>query len=260
MGQAKRRLERMRREQPWCIYCGGEAIGTSVDHMPPITMFDRRQRPKGLEFLACDDCHAGTRPLDQIAGALCRFYVQGNFGVALEEFQEAMAGVRNNFPDIIEEWQPLGEGDHPIVTEAKARLPLTKFALTSGPKTAALLSRFAARAAFALHVEACGRVVPKSGGAVVRWFTNAEFALHDEPSEITAILGTSQTLAQGTKSVRDQFEYASRLLTDRPASLHKAKFRTSFSLHALVDEDANELSKSLGPSGFEIVHPGFLKL
>jgi hypothetical protein len=79
----------MQSEQPWCVYCGKTSLGTSTDHMPPITVFDQRQRHKGLEFLACDDCHAGTRPLDQIAGFLCRLYVKGNFDVALRVFQQA---------------------------------------------------------------------------------------------------------------------------------------------------------------------------
>ncbi len=71
MGQAqqrKSRLARMLAEQPCCVYCGGERPGSSVDHMPPIGVCDDRLRPVGMEFIACKECHDGTRKPDQVAG------------------------------------------------------------------------------------------------------------------------------------------------------------------------------------------------
>jgi hypothetical protein len=46
------RFQRMQIEQPWCVYCGGIASGTSADHGPPRIAFDFKRRPKGLEFNA----------------------------------------------------------------------------------------------------------------------------------------------------------------------------------------------------------------
>jgi hypothetical protein len=253
-------LRRMKSEQPWCVYCGKTSPGTSVDHMPPITVFDKRQRHKGLEFLACDDCHAGTRPLDQIAGFLCRIYVKGNFSVALREFQQAGIAVRNNFPTLLEEWSPVGPGDAALVREARGHLPGTRFAMKSGPKTAMVLSRFAARAALALHYELCGNIVPKAGGAIVRWYTHAEIVTNKVfPPDFVSLLGKPQTLRQGAKSLAEQFEYSSKTSDDGLASVHMVIFRAAFSFHAVVDHDASRLVEALGAKQGDMFRPGFLK-
>ena len=64
MGQAKdkmRRLERMRQYQPFCVYCGGTTPIETIEHIPPISMFDHRFRPEGLEFGACYACNHNRR-------------------------------------------------------------------------------------------------------------------------------------------------------------------------------------------------------
>ncbi len=104
MGEAKRRMKRLQRMQndhPWCIYCGGTTHGTSIDHMPPITVCDLRLRPAGLEFLACNDCHEGTRKLDQIAGVICRSFLDATTEKAREEIKALMSGLANNQPEIL---------------------------------------------------------------------------------------------------------------------------------------------------------------
>lgn len=72
MGQAKdkmSRLERIRQHQPFCVYCGGTTPIETIEHIPPISMFDLRRRPKGLEFGACYACNHGSRH-DDIALAV----------------------------------------------------------------------------------------------------------------------------------------------------------------------------------------------
>ncbi len=55
---------------PCCIYCG--AVADTVEHMPPVTMFRRKQRPKGLEFSSCRRCNHGTSKSDLVASLLAR--------------------------------------------------------------------------------------------------------------------------------------------------------------------------------------------
>jgi hypothetical protein len=50
------------------FYCGGMNEATTIDHMPPITIFDHRQRPRGLESSACKPCNSGGRLAEQIVG------------------------------------------------------------------------------------------------------------------------------------------------------------------------------------------------
>jgi hypothetical protein len=77
MGEASQRKRRMHarlRAQPWCIYCGGVNEATTIDHMPPITIFDQRRRPRGLEFSACEPCNSGGRVAEKIVGLVTRMY------------------------------------------------------------------------------------------------------------------------------------------------------------------------------------------
>jgi hypothetical protein len=71
MGEAKRKRRRhaaVLAAHPWCIYCGGIHPADTIEHMPPIAMFDDRQRPRGLEFSTCRECNNGTRLSDTDAG------------------------------------------------------------------------------------------------------------------------------------------------------------------------------------------------
>jgi len=60
---------------PWCIYCGGSQPADTIEHMPPVMMFIRKQRPKGLEFPSCRECNNGTSKSDLVASLLGRLSV-----------------------------------------------------------------------------------------------------------------------------------------------------------------------------------------
>ncbi len=53
-----------------CIYCA--APHTTVEHMPPISMFRGRIRPYGLMFAGCAACNNGTGAADLVAGFIAR--------------------------------------------------------------------------------------------------------------------------------------------------------------------------------------------
>ena len=75
---------------PWCIYCGEIHSADTIEHMPPIAMFDGRQRPKGLEFLTCRDCNNGTRLSDMAASVLGRAYPDAQ---TPDELRRLLSGV-----------------------------------------------------------------------------------------------------------------------------------------------------------------------
>jgi hypothetical protein len=72
MGEAMANLSRLIRERdPICIYCSA-APSVDADHAPPKVIFTGKDRPKGLEFGVCKDCHEPTRAIDQIAAGYGR--------------------------------------------------------------------------------------------------------------------------------------------------------------------------------------------
>jgi hypothetical protein len=73
--------------------------------MPPIMMFDGRQRPKGLEFPICLECNNGTSQSDQVASLLGRVYPDSGSEQQQYEIKKLLRGVSNSVPGLLEEMQ-----------------------------------------------------------------------------------------------------------------------------------------------------------
>jgi hypothetical protein len=231
----------------------------SLDHMPPIAMFDNRHRPDGLVFLTCDDCHKGTRRADQVAGFLCRVYPDAKTRSAKLELRKIIRGIRNNAPEIALEWMPSARQRELAHRAGGAFADGGAGALNMGPKTNALMLRFAARAALALHYHRCNEIVPMKGGAFVRWYTNESLITGNYPDDFASMLPLPQSLQQSTKTQTGQFDYSSNATSEKDVSVHQMTFRLSLSFQAWVAKDAKvfERVEKLRPEN--LFRPGFLR-
>lgn len=263
MGQSRNRLLQMQSICPWCVYCGQRALGTTVDHMPPITIFNRRQRPKGLEFLACADCHQGTRILDQLASVYCRMYPGEASTIDYTEYNRLYAGIRNNFPNFDAEFEPTHDQNVAILA-TKDKFPGAATAFNIGPKVLPLMYKFAARVGYALHYELTKSIIPQTGGVLTRLFTNYHLATGEFPSDMTAMLGPARTLKQGSKTIGDQFRYKSWATERGDVTVHQAFFRLSFAIHVVAARNhdrlipTNKTADHLADIISRIFRPGFL--
>jgi hypothetical protein len=89
---------------PGCIYCAGAAIATTIEHMPPISLFEGRQRPKGLEFPACEVCNNGTGHSDLVAAMLARTWP--NSHMQRKDVRKILRAISNNVPGLLQEMNP----------------------------------------------------------------------------------------------------------------------------------------------------------
>lgn len=94
-----------------CCYCG--APSTTTDHCPPRSFFLGRKWPEGYEFPACNSCNQQARLDEQLLGVLTRVSVREDeaTGLARQEWQKLVEGVRNNQPEVVEEWLSLSRND-----------------------------------------------------------------------------------------------------------------------------------------------------
>ena len=102
-GQAKARQRahaKLLASHPACIYCAGANPATTIEHMPPIMMFDQRQRPKVLESPTCERCNHGTRLTDLVASLLDRVYPDSENDPDRKELKKLLIAVRNNVPGL----------------------------------------------------------------------------------------------------------------------------------------------------------------
>jgi hypothetical protein len=261
MGQAqqrKSRLTRMLAEQPWCIYCGGETPGSSVDHMPPIAVCDDRLRPVGMEFIACKECHDGTRKTDQVAGLFCRVYPNSTSPTARQEIAKIFAGLRNNQPEVFNELRPTRR-QLQFVRSATGVMADGGGAFNVGDNTNERIMQFGARAALALHYHLTGNIVPKTGLVWVVWHTNEQLIMGDFPEAFAAYLPPHQTLRAGHNTLEGQFDFSSRITDDNRMSAHMMTFRLSFAIQAAVALDAADFAASRAKKPELFFEPGFLR-
>src|SRR5262249_2041266 len=215
MGEAKlkrRRHAAILTAHPWCIYCGGTHAATTIEHMPPIAMFDDNQRPKGLEFPACRDCNNGTRLADAVASLLARAYPDAR---TPDDLERLLRGVRNNIPGLLEEMQVGGAGQalvHPNIPSMPGGAGILR---VDGPILRKHIHVFGAKLGLALHFEAHGLPVPPAGGVQPMFFTNVSALRGELPTEIIKLLPAPRTLKQGKREVADQFQYSWALTEER---------------------------------------------
>jgi hypothetical protein len=223
---------------PWCIYCGGKNAAQTIEHMPPIAMFDGRQRPKGLEFPTCRDCNHGTRLSDLVASLLSRVYPDAR---RPEELKGLLGGVANNVPGLIDEMLDVGVAEGVAALRQIPSPPTgTTVLRANGPILMRFMRVFGAKLGFALHYEAHELPVPPGGGVQPMFFTNVNAARGELPDEIIKLLPTPRTLRQGVREVSDQFQYSWRLTEEKRHSVFYAVFRSSFAIAAITALDRTE--------------------
>jgi hypothetical protein len=221
---------------PWCIYCGGTHPADTIEHMPPIAMFDARQRPKGLEFSTCHDCNNGTRVADMVASLLGRVYLDADPA----DLERLLRGVANNVPGLLQEMEVAKAGQEFARRDIPQMPPGVGVLRVDGPILTKQIAVFGAKLGLALHYEAHRQPVPPGGGVQPMFFTNVSALTGDLPVEIINLLPAPRTLQQGRREVSEQFQYSWALTEEGRHSVFYAVFRLSFAIAAVTAVDRSE--------------------
>lgn len=225
MGEAKQRKtfsQRIREDQPFCIFCGGETPSETVEHW--VATFSR--------MMPDAKTAAGRAEVKRLIDSALRIP-----GFAKEVYPEwNQLGVLKRYQNIA------------------PRLPSWNFVRLDGPIVARAFTIFASKLALALHTTMTGRILPPEGVITVQWYSNLDAYNGELPREFIAMCGPSRTLRQGNFQVGEQFRVASVVPDDSGyMSGHFASFRDSFGVLMFATERADELKNGWS------VSPGFLK-
>ena len=256
MGEAKNRRRyqaELLRKSPFCIFCGGDTPATTVDHVPAAVMFDGKQRPKGLEFPACEICNNNAKHSDLVAAWIGRLYPDSKTNEHSKDIPKILKGISNNIPGLLEEMK-MGRGAEKL---ARRKLPeeLDVGLVKVGQLAQKYMQVFSLKLGLALHHEVTGNILPKTGGISVRWFTNYEKFTGDFPEELTGFFGSSRTLVAGKNHVSDQFEYAWRIADNREFGIYFASFRMAFAVFAVVVTDPLMIQSPSGEEKWKVHSP-----
>jgi hypothetical protein len=236
MGQAKdkmRRRERMRQRQPFCVYCGGITSIETIEHIPPISVFDHRFRPQGLEFGACYACNHNSRLDDMALAVVSRCFPDPVGDELIEEARRHIAALLNNWPALSLEMLPSPRQ----VQMAQTAEGVAGALNAGGPLLNRAMDRIGLRLGLALHYNQTGLIVPQAGGVLVRWYTNYQERIGRFPEDLLRPLGSPQTLRQGKRSAEGQFEFSSLSMPEGSMSAHLSRFRQAFVIVSLVTMD-----------------------
>jgi hypothetical protein len=256
MGEAKRKLAAMLADRPGCIYCAGENVATTIEHMPPISVFEGRQRPKGLEFPACQPCNHNTGHADLVAAMLARFWPDAESEIQQKEAKKIIAAISNNIPGLLQEMN-VGRGGEKLMRKRHS-IPIEAHPMrVNGPIMTAHIETFAAKIGFALHYELRGAPVPAQGGVQPMWFTNVQALNGQIPSVLFEMLPSPSTLSQGKKSVGTQFKY-SYASGEQDHLLYFASFNESFAVAGVTALD-RAVYLERHASRFPIFAPGHFR-
>ena len=140
-----------------CIYCAGANRATTVEHMPPIAMFDSRWRPKGLEFPTCKECNHGTRLTDLVASLLGRVYPDSETDPSRKELKNLLSAVSNNVPGLLEEMLVDEAELYKAQRDIPNMPPGASVLRANGPILTRHMRTFGAKFGLALHFELTGR-------------------------------------------------------------------------------------------------------
>jgi hypothetical protein len=194
MGEAKNRTKRFLSEHPFCVFCGGHAQTTSIEHCPPRALFQNRQWPEGFEFPACDLCNQGSSKYDLIASLLARMDPFENKGDRDGKTRGLMLNLRQNDKDLFNRLFSKVNGD---------RVPITDEMHTAVGTLAKKLTK-------AIYFKQSKLIFPTDGNIFMNWFTN-EILLESRRIPIfdalQGITGSVPLLQRNGKYLNDQFQY-----------------------------------------------------
>jgi len=207
MGEANRRRltqKNLLASEPRCIYCS--AMPTSLEHMPPITIFKNRRRPKGMVYACCANCNNRTSGADLVASFMARLNLdtqQGDWQL-MENLAQRFA-LRKKAPGFLEE---LFESSHSRSVWRDRRGILTRYTelRAAGPRTRSYLNVFCAKFGMALYREHVGEALPLEGIVHTMWFTNAGLS-QTAMNNMLRILPGAALLSQGNIHSGSQFSY-----------------------------------------------------
>jgi hypothetical protein len=241
---------------PHCVYCGGP--NETVDHIPPIAMFDGRDRPPGLEFPCCRACNGGSKDTDAVIALLSRIYPDAATDPAMADLRKYGASVSRNMPDILLEMRASRNQERRALSDARVAAVAAGVMNVGGPLVSAHLVKFGAKFGLAMHSIATGNHVPPEGGVTSAIFSNMDVVKGSFPAQIVACFGTPQTLEQGIKRVGEQFQYNVVKIEGSNASAAFAMLRASFFFFTFSAEDVTKLSIA-ERAGARLFRPGAMK-
>lgn len=208
MGEARgksRRREEILHGEARCIYCS--ATPSTVEHMPPKSMFPNSHRLSGMEFAACLACNHSTRAADAAASFFARM-APTNVVNELEfaEARKLLRTLTSVAPTFIRELFDDRKATHVWAKGRDGFYGRKRRMEMNGPVTYALLRAFSAKLGMALYREHVGEPLPEGGMVFTQHYLNSGLQSQEAEAALS-ILPVLGQLTQGRQISGRLFNY-----------------------------------------------------
>lgn len=231
MGAATRHRREFLSKHPQCIFCGGHARATTIEHCPPRAMFQHRHWPEGFEFPACDSCNHGTNNHDLLVATFARMNPFEETGNADGKLEGMMLMVNKQFPGLLQRMMPSANearhhnrriGVNPEPGQTHQETGVVK--VTDEFHQA--VCELAKKLAKGVFYRDCGIIFPAHGCLLLNWFTNADlirdgkYVVFDILKEIS---GDAPPTVRSGVYLGNQFEYKFSLAPEKSIFILQAR-------------------------------------
>jgi hypothetical protein len=237
-------------QYPDCCFCGSLPRATTREHMPPKALFDASHRPDKLIMPACGECNHGTKIADLTASILSRWHMDLN-DRQRQDHQRLVGGVRNNNPELIDEWISLSLLDRlkakRHLREQGVPVPANAGLASIGPLTIRQMNLFSHKVVLGLYFEHFRKPIPNAGRLCAYWRTKEDMFRGGVPPMLLEMMKQYGTLEQGKWNVREVFEYRFELNEKEGLFACLARLRGSLFITGFAVEDAKVIAHDDGP-------------
>lgn len=243
MGQKAIRRAKFFAEHPYCIFCGGAAPATTIEHCPPRGMFHDRAWPDGFEFPACEACNEGSSDADLLVAFLKRCADPGDTVDAAGTLGTIKA-TRKQLPSVLQQMGAVRSssiearrlnrrfGNRPGPGEMHqdvSPLPLPDEAHTAIPM-------FGGKLAKGIYYMKSHQAFSSDGCLLLHWFTNTESArtgTYPVFDALRSFPAVEMPVRRGNASLVEQFRVRAHHAPDEQLIYVEAEVGRAFGLVAV---------------------------
>jgi hypothetical protein len=269
MGQSAVRRRAFFASHPNCVFCGGSAPATTVEHCPPRALFQHRAWPEGYEFPSCIPCNAGSSDDDLIIAFLARMNPVDEAGDRDGKVSGLMAQLERQHPGFLAAMMPTPSEARRInrsvgLTPLPGQSHQDAGAMHVPPKMDAAVKAFGSKLSKAVYYKGTGTAFPSNGEISLTWFTNFDLLRHGHFPVFKALQnigGIMPTHVRSASALNDQFSIKWSLSDDHRVFVLQAMFGNAFGLvtfgcieRGVIGAKLAQLEAAAGPGPIALVH------
>ncbi len=193
-----------------CCYCGGNTAAETIDHVPSVQFFDRKDASFTLRVPSCAECNSRTAASEQVIAFLARIM---RAGADSDDIKSVFKGFCDANPQLSRRLLPTAN----MVRNARRTLGSDTILHLDDAELQSHVQIVGAKWAFALHKEKFGTAIPNGGGVWVKWWSNVDRMRGPVlPDELELVLPQlPEFLKTGSKKTsQGQFEFVFRKVDD----------------------------------------------